>query len=317
MWSMRNPARTGLIWAGAPLVALIMTVGLSALGDWLILHGPDRETVSPTAETLIALPGALAGAIFVVSLFVVPTYVARAWRGWRQIRRLREPGSASPIARWTVNAPTWRQFQSDLLDAWGRDGRHGLSKMALSLCDLDAPTAGVEICVGEEGVQVGAQYFALRGGRSAHLTEVAAGDLGRGASRSGADYLAFVSTFEGYSRSLGAYRVEEIGLLIPVPPLARAAMRGTIDHFTPEAIAALQARDARLGRIGCLLNLSLLAVSVAMIATFAVFDVQQAGWYGLLLFMIWAAWLVFYLIQFLIVLIAGFGHMIRMVRTPR
>lgn len=319
MWSMRHPTRTGLIWVSVPLIGLMLTAAFAVLGDRVTAsYHAASKTPASTTETLIALPGAFSGAIFLLSLFIVPPHIARAWRAWRYMRRLAKPESASLVAGWTVNASTWARFQRDLQDARDKGDGDGLSKMALSLADLDAPAAGVDIRVGEEGVRVGARYFALRGGLSSSLTGVASGALGRGAPRPGADYLAFVSTFEGSSRSLGAYAVEEIGLLVPVPPANRAAMQRVLDHFTPAAIAALAARDARRGRVGCLLNLSLLAVSIGMLAPSAIFDgYYRVGWYGLQLFAVWLAWLAYYLIQGIFGMIVGLGHMIRMMRAPQ
>jgi hypothetical protein len=316
MWGMRNPIRTGLIWVSVPLIGLLLTMGFVVLGDRMTAtYDAASKMPSSTTQTLLVLPGAFSAAIFFLSLFIAPPYIAKAWRAWRHMRGLAEPGSAGLVAGWTVTAPIWTRFQRDLRDA--RDKGDGLSNMALSLCDLDAPATGIDIRIGEEGVQVGARYFALRGGRSSSLTAVAPGALGRDAARSGADHLAFVSAFEGSSRSLGAYTVEEIGLIVPVPPPARAAMQRVLDHFTPAAIADLKARDARRGRIGCLLNLGLLAVSIGMLAIYGIFDIQSAGWYGLLLFAVWLVWLTFYLMQVVVALVVGLGHMIRMMRTPR
>ncbi|WP_449328597.1 hypothetical protein [Sphingopyxis sp. 550A] len=307
-----------MIWISVPLIGLLLTAAFVVLGDKVTTsYYAAAKTASSTTETLIALPGAFSSAIFFLSLFIVPPYIAKAWRAWRYMRRLAEQGSASLIAGWTVTASDWARFQRDLQGAHDKGDGDALSKLALSLCDLDAPEAGVDIRVGEEGVQVGARYFALHGGLSSSLTAVAPGVLGRTAPRPGADYLAFVSTFEGSSRSLGAYAVEEIGLMVPVPPPARAAMQRVLDHFTPAAIADLKARDAQRGRIGCLLNLGLLAVSIGMLAIYGIFDIQSAGWYGLLLFAAWLVWLAFYLMQVVVALVVGLGHMIRMMRTPR
>jgi hypothetical protein len=316
MWGMRNPIRTGVIWFGVPLIGLMLTAAFVVAGDWATAsYRAAAKTPSSATETWMVLPGAISGAIFFLSLFIAPPYIAKAWRAWRSMRRLAEPGSASLVAHWTVNASIWARFQRDLRDS--RDKGDGLSSMALSLCDLDSPATGIDIRVGEEGVQVGARYFALRGGRSSSLTAVSPGALGRDSAHSGADYLAFVSTFQGYSRSLGAYTVEEIGLIVPVPRPAGAAMQRVLDDFTPTAIADLAARDARRGRIGCLLNLGLLAVSIGMLAIYGIFDIQSAGWYGLLLFAAWLVWLVSYLMQVVVALVVGLGHMLRMMRAPR
>lgn len=319
MWSLRHPTRTGLIWVSVPLIGLMLTVAFVVLGDRLIdSYYAASKTPSSAIQTWVLVPSAVSGAIFFLSLFIVPPYIAKAWRAWRYMRRLAEPESANLVAGWTVTASNWAQFQRDLRNARDKGDGDGLSKMAMSLCDLDAPATGVDIRVGEEGVQVGARYFALRGGLSSSLTGVMPGALGRGAPRSGADYLTFVSTFEGSSRSLGAYAVEEIGLLVPVPPADRAAMQRVLDHFTPAAIVDLAARDARRGRVGCLLNLSLLAVSIGMMAPSAIFGgYYQIGWYGLELFAVWLAWLVYYLIQVIFGMIVGLGHMLRMMRAPR
>jgi len=317
MWSLRHPTQTGLIWVSVPLIGLMLTVAFVVLGDRVTAsYYAASKTLSSTTETLIALPGALSSAIFFLSLFIVPPYIAKAWRASRYMRRLAKPESASLVAGWTVTASNWARFQRDLRNARDKGDGDGLSRMAMSLCDLDAPATGVDIRVGEEGVQVGARYFALRGGLSSSLTGVMPGALGRGAPRSGADYLAFVSTFEGSSRSLGAYAVEEIGLLVPVPD--RAAMQRVLDHFTPAAIAELAARDARRGRVGCLLNLSLLAVSIGMMAPSAIFGgYYQIGWYGFELFAVWLAWLAYYLIQVVFGMVVGLGHMLRMMRAPQ
>lgn len=311
MWSMRSPVRTGLIWASVPLIGLMLAVGLAMLADWLLRPSyPDTTQFSSTTETLIALPGALAGALFFLSLFVAPSYLASAWHAWRQMKRLQEPGGANCIAEWTVDASAWRRFQAELRKGRDKDSDSALSKTALSLCDLAASSTGIDIRVGPESVLVGEHYVSLRGG----LSEVTQADFESIPSLSGPGYLAFLSVIEGHSRSLGSYAIEEIGLIVPVPPTARAAMQQVVDHFTPEAIAALHARDRWRARAGCLLNLTMLAVSLAMIAASALFDAYQIGWYGLILFAVWLAWLAYYLVQALIAMIAGFGPMIAMLR---
>lgn len=260
------------------------------------------------------LPGALASALFVVSLFVAPPYLARAWHAWRQIRGLQGDGNAGLVASWTVDAPAWLRFQTDLQEARGKDDDCRLSKMALSLCALDAPSTGITVRIGQDAVLVGPQFVSLRGNGASILGEVTQADFGGADSVPGTEYLAFISTYQGHSRGLGSYEVEEIGLLVPVPRIARAAMQRAADHFTPEAISAIHARVRRQARAGCLLNLMLLVGSLATMATAATFDLPHVGWYGLMLFGAWAVWLAYHLMQMLIALIGGFGDMVGLLR---
>jgi len=307
MWSISQPGRKALLWASILPIMLAITVGLDVGADRLLApRYPYTAEWSSRAETLITLPGAFVGALTLLALFIVPSYLARAVRAWRQARAL--AGEAA-IAAWTIDAATWRRFQ-EKLEREPRGAKGACTREALALRALAAPPEGVSVRVGRDAVLVGNRVFGL----ASDLREIAWMDADPDVN---AEMLAFITLFHGSSRSLGAYTVEEIGLLLPVPARALDAARKVIDHFTPEAVAVFGARARRRMRIGCGLNLALLITGSVMLAF-----PYPVGWYGMIVIVLWLSWIVYYLMQTVIGLIAGFGRLFKVLpvlapSTPR
>jgi hypothetical protein len=298
MWSIAEPGRKALIWASILPLMLAITAGLDIGADRLVEpHYPYTAQWSDNARTLITLPGAFVGALTFLGLFIVPPYLARAVRAWRQARSLAGEGA---FAGWTVDAATWRRFQ-ERLEREPRGAKGACTREALALRKLSAPPEGVAIRVGREAALVGNRVFGLPGDLREITWMEADPDVN-------AEMLAFITLFEGSSRSLGAYTVEEIGLLLPVPARAADAARTVIDHFTPEVVAAFEARARWRVRIGCGLNLALMATGFAMLAF-----PYPIGWYGMIVIALWLAWVVYILMQVVIGLIAGFGRLFKVV----
>jgi hypothetical protein len=298
MWSIAEPGRKALIWAGILPIMIAITAALDIGADRLLEpRYPYNPEWSSQAETLIALPGAFVGALTFLGLFIVPPYLARAVRAWRQVRSLAGEGA---FAGWTVDAATWRRFQ-ERLEREPRGAKGACTREALALRKLSAPPEGVAIRVGREAVLVGNRVFGLPG----DLREIAWMEADPEVN---AEMLAFITLFEGSSRSLGAYTVEEIGLLLPVPARAADAARTVIDHFTPEVLAAFDARARRRVRIGCGLNLALMVTGFVMLAF-----PYPISLYGMIVIALWLSWVVYLLMQVVIGLIAGFGRLFKVV----
>jgi hypothetical protein len=279
-----------------------ISLGLLLGADRLLApRYPDTPHWSSTAETLIVLPGALIGALTFLGLFIVPPYLGRAVSAWRRARAL---AGDEAIAGWTVDAATWRRFQ-ERLEREPRGAKGVCTREALALRNLTAPSEGVVVRVGREAVLVGNRVFGLTGDGASDLREITWMEADPEVN---AEMLAFITLFEGSSRSLGAYTVEEIGLLLPVPARATDAARKVIDHFTPEVLAAFDARARRRARIGCALNLALMATGFAMLAF-----PYPIGWYGMIVIALWLSWVVYLLMQVVIGLIAGFGRLFKVV----
>jgi hypothetical protein len=303
MWSIAEPGRKALIWASILPIMIAITVALDIGAERLLEpRYPYTPEWSSQAETLIALPGAFVGALTLLGLFIVPPHLARAVGAWRRAHSLAGDGA---FAGWTVDAATWRRFQ-ERLEREPRGAKGACTRSALALRKLSASSEGIAIRVGREAVLVGNRVFGLPG----DLREISWLEADPDVN---AEMLAFITLFEGSSRSLGAYAVEEIGLLLPVPARAADAARKVIDHFTPDVLAAFDARRRRRARIGCGLYLALCVVSMAALASAAIFDTYTIGWYGLILFALLLIPVVYVLIHAVIGMIAGFGRLFKVV----
>jgi hypothetical protein len=117
-----------------------------------------KNTTPHTAWSLVAVAGAT------VAFFSLPLIVIRQFQMMPQYQLAR---GERVRARWTVSPEQWRQFQR-LSREWDKTPNRGVNEIDVN---QDPRSTGVEVIVGEYGLQVGGDFHGVGTTDGAHINE--------------------------------------------------------------------------------------------------------------------------------------------------